>query len=313
MGNIMANVRQAAFFGRRQTGNRTRQSTKSGRIEDNRAVISRIAGASLRAVLVVLLIATPSMLLPGTHSDTTQIVALVALVAAFFTFAEYYSTYPSLVEFRDAPPFNRVRFIALFVSVFSLSQIAHGKADPTTLSLFIEAVGNRLSETIDFPYSPVRLMVLMLPEDADISLINSLRTAAGVSYLVSILSLATFVLILRVHGWPSRTGGFNVWTNLPTFDPTAGGDVVERLQRDSQINLILGFLLPFIIPAVVKLTSDVFDPISLSDSHTLIWTVTAWAFLPASLLMRGIALGRVAQMIADKRQRGLSDQALQLA
>jgi hypothetical protein len=24
----------------------------------------------------------------------------------------------------------------------------------------------------------------------------------------------------------NQRGGFNVWTNLPTFDPTAGGDVV---------------------------------------------------------------------------------------
>ena len=27
-------------------------------------------------------------------------------------------------------------------------------------------------------------------------------------------------------------GSFNVWINLPTFDPTTGGDVVERLERD---------------------------------------------------------------------------------
>jgi hypothetical protein len=89
---------------------------------------------------------------------------------------------------------------------------------------------------------------------------------------------------------------------MPTFDPTAGGDVVQRLSRDSQINLILGFLLPFLIPAAVKLASDVFDPISLSDPHTLIWTVTAWAFLPASLVMRGLALARVAQMIDAQRK-----------
>ena len=313
MRNIVAKMRQPVSYKRGQTGNRARQSTAFGRIEENKAVVSRIAGAVLRAVLMVVLISTPSMLLPGTHSDTTQIVALVAIAAAVFTFVEYNSAYPSLVEFRDAPPFNRIRFIALFICVISLSLIARGGADASTLSRFIEAVGQNLSETIDFPYSPVRLMVLMLPQDADIELISSVRTAAGVSYLVSVVSLAVFVVLMRVNHWPSSKSGFNVWVNMPTFDPTAGGDVVERLQRDSQINLILGFLLPFIIPAAVKLASDVIDPISLSEPHTLIWTVTAWAFLPASLIMRGIAMGRVAQLIEDKRRRTVSDQSLQLA
>ncbi|WP_254696843.1 hypothetical protein [Octadecabacter sp. SW4] len=257
----------------------------------------------MRAILVVLLIATPSVLLVNTSIDTTQIVVLVGLLAAAFTIVEYNSAYPSLVEFRDAPPFNRVRFFALYATVFALTVIARGEANPTTITLFFEAIGSRIGELIDFPYSPVRLVVLMMPEDADAALIDSVRTAAGLSYLVSILSLAIFVLILRGTGWPRQLGGFNVWTNLPTFDPTAGGDVVDRLNRDGQINLILGFLLPFIIPAFVKLASDMFNPISLANDHTLIWTMTAWAFLPASLLMRGIAMMRVAQMIADQRAR----------
>lgn len=46
-----------------------------------------------------------------------------------------------------------------------------------------------------------------------------------------------------------------------------------------------------------------FEPVSLESPQTLIWTMTAWAFLPASLLMRGIAMGRIAGMIAEKRRR----------
>ena len=303
LGTNMANMRHPATNARVHTGKRERQSIAPDRIEGSRAVISRLAGAILRAILVVLLIATPSVLLVNTSIDTTQIVVLVGLLAAAFTIVEYNSAYPSLVEFRDAPPFNRVRFFALYATVFALSVIARGEANPTTITLFFEAIGSRIGELIDFPYSPVRLVVLMMPEDADAALIDSVRTAAGLSYLVSILSLAIFVLILRGTGWPRQLGGFNVWTNLPTFDPTAGGDVVDRLNRDGQINLILGFLLPFIIPAFVKLASDMFNPISLANDHTLIWTMTAWAFLPASLLMRGIAMMRVAQMIADQRAR----------
>lgn len=149
----------------------------------------------------------------------------------------------------------------------------------------------------------MRLVVLMMPDASAGQLVDQVRTAAGISYLVSMVSLAVFVLMLRLRGWPMARKGFNVWVNLPTFDPTAGGDVVERLHRDAQFNLILGFLLPFIIPAFIKLAADLFDPISLANPHTLIWTMTAWAFLPASLLMRGIALTRVAQMIRMQRER----------
>lgn len=266
-------------------------------------MISRLTGAVLRAVMVMLMIATPSMMLAGTTLDTIQIVALVCIVSGVFTFVEYISVSPSLIEFRDAPPFNCVRFFGLGATVLALTIIASGSTNPTTVTLLFDQIGVALSEAMDFPYSPVRLAVLMLPPEADLALASDVRTAAGLSYLVSLLSLACFILALRLKNWPNQRGGFNVWTNLPTFDATAGGDVVDRLERDGQLNLILGFLLPFLIPAIVKLASDVFNPIQLQDAHTLIWTMTAWAFIPASLIMRGIAMLRVGQMIALQREQ----------
>jgi len=265
-------------------------------------VISQLTGALVRAVLVMVLIATPSLLLPAVSSDTTQIVALVALFAAALTFFEYASTYPGLVEFRDAPPFNRMRFLSLFATVLLLSTIVRGQSEPTTLTSFIEVLGTKLGAVIDVPYSPVRLVVLMLPEDMSLQHLILVRTAAGISYMISLLTLVVFVIAMRMIGWPSRMGSFNVWINLPTFDPTTGGDVVERLQRDALFNIALGFLLPFLIPAAVKLASLAFEPVTLESPQTLIWTMTAWAFLPASLFMRGIAMGRIAGMIAEKRR-----------
>lgn len=266
-------------------------------------MISQLTGALVRAALIMVLIATPSLMLPRVTADTTQIVALVALFAAALTFFEYASTYPGLVEFRDAPPFNRMRFLALFVTVLLLSSIERGQTDPTTLTAFISVLGDRLGEVIDVPYSPVRLVVLMLPEDMSLKHLVLVRTAAGISYMISLLTLIVFIATMRAIGWPSRIGTFNVWINLPTFDPTTGGDVVDRLQRDARFNIALGFLLPFLIPAAVKVASLAFEPVTLESPQTLIWTMTAWAFLPASLFMRGIAMGRIAGMIAEKRRR----------
>ena len=266
-------------------------------------MLARTISAALRAILVGMVVALPALMATGMPADKMQIVALVSLIAAVFTFVEYNSRSPSLVEFREAPPFNRIRFIALAVTVFLLTVISGVNGQPTTLMILIDAVGQRLGQAIDFPYSPVRLIVLMLPEGTDPRFVAEVRTAAGIAYTTSIIALGAFVLHLRMSPWPARGSAFNLWTNLPTFEPTARGDVVNRLQRDASINLVLGFLLPFLIPAVVKLASDIFNPIHLNDPLTLIWTMTTWAFLPASLLMRGIALGRVAQMIEEQRRR----------
>ncbi|TMV58220.1 hypothetical protein FGG78_36570, partial [Thioclava sp. BHET1] len=113
---------------------------------------------------------------------------------------------------------------------------------------------------------------------------------------------------------PAANGTFNVWVNLPTFDPSSGGDVVSRLERDARVNLILGFLLPFLVPVVIKAGSSAFEPITLSSAQTLIWTIAAWGFLPTSLFMRGIAMGRVADMIREKRRqnRAAGDASYQL-
>lgn len=265
-------------------------------------MVSQITGALVRAVLVMILIAIPSLMVPGVSSDTTQIVALVAIFAAGLTFFEYASTYPGLVEFRDAPPFNRLRYLSLLVTVVLLSTIVRDQTQPTTLASFIGALGNKLGESIDVPYSPVRLVVLMLPKDMSVEHIILVRTAAGIAYMISLLTLVVFVLAMRLIGWPNRMGTFNVWINLPTFDPTTGGDVVERLTRDSRFNIALGFLLPFMIPVVVKMAALSLSPVTLESPHTLIWTMSAWAFLPASLFMRGIAMGRIANMIAEKRK-----------
>ncbi|MGL4311292.1 MAG: hypothetical protein ACRCSU_12475 [Paracoccaceae bacterium] len=269
-------------------------------------MISQLTGAALRAFFVVILIATPSLLLPGTSSDATQIVALVSLFAAFLTFFEYASTYPGLVEFRDAPPFNRVRFISLFLTVFLLTIICRGRTDPTTFTEFFEAIGTVIGNAIDFPYSPVRLVTLMMPESISDAHRSLVRTSAGISYLISLVTLAIFLIVLRLFNWPNRSGAFNVWVNLPTFDPTAGGDVVERLDRDARINIALGFLLPFLVPAVIKAAATAFEPVTLESPQTLIWTMAAWAFLPASLFMRGIAMGRIADMIREKRRRHIA-------
>jgi hypothetical protein len=278
------------------------QARMSAMATGGRESISRMVSAAVRAVLVMFLIATPSVLLPGIGPDGKQMVALVALFAGVLTFIEYSATYPGLIEFRDAPPFNRVRFAMLFFTVFLLTIIEKSETDPNSLSILAKAVGVLIGLAMDFPYSPVRLATLMMSDGASNAQVLAVRTAAGMAYLISLLGLSVFVVLLKIYEWPTRWGAFNVWVNMPTFDPTTGGDVVARLDRDARVNIALGFVLPFVFPAIVKMGSEGFEPLTLTSPQTLIWIMTAWAFLPASLFMRGIAMGKIADMIREKRR-----------
>ncbi|MEL7115483.1 MAG: hypothetical protein AAGP08_07800 [Pseudomonadota bacterium] len=265
-------------------------------------MITRLVGALLRAILVVMLIATPALLLPGLSTDVTQIVALVSIFAAALTIFEYASVYPGLVEFRNAPPFNRLRFFALFTTVFLAALVVRGETDPTSFNQMVTQFGKGIGQAIDFPYSPVRQIVLLLPDHVGYDHVERVRTTAGISYFVSMLALALFYFFVRVRNWPMNNGPFNVWINMPTFDPTSGGDVVQRLERDARFNIIVGFTLPFFIPALLKASESVFGQVTLDNPQSMIWIVAAWAFLPASLLMRGLAMGRIAELVERKRQ-----------
>ncbi|WP_424832070.1 hypothetical protein [Ruegeria sp.] len=265
-------------------------------------MIARTTGAAIRGLLVALMVLTPALYLPTSTSNGTEIVVFLAILAFILTFSEYNSAFPSFIEFRDAPPVNRLRFVGLTSMITFLTLICKNVYAPTELTHAFYTIGLMVANVADFPYSPVRLVVLMLPANASAPLIELVRISAGIAYVAALVTIASFAYAVKWRGWPTGNGAFNVWTNLPLFDPTKGGDVVTRLQRDGRLNIMIGVLLPFLIPALIKLISEFGSPITLSNPQTLIWTLSAWAFLPASMIMRGMATIRVANLIVEKRR-----------
>lgn len=262
-----------------------------------------MTSALVRGLLVAFLVLAPALLLPGMSADTTQVVLLVALLAGVLTFVEYVSAYPSLLEFRNAPPFNRMRFIFTLVTVISVTMIARSTVAMGGESRAFLALGRIAAQVLDFPFSPVRLLTLVLPLDAPAPLVAALRMSASLAYALSLLMVLVFFVQVRLRGWPARNGAFNVWINLPLFDPTGGGDVVMRLRYDARVNFSLGFLVPFLLPAFGKAATDLLSVSALENPQTFIWTVTLWAMFPAMLITRGLAMVRIADMIETKRRR----------
>ena len=78
-------------------------------------VLSQLFGAVLRAVLVFFVISTPSLVLGDTSRGDVEGVMLFGLIAALFVVFEYSARHPAIIEFRDAPPYYRLRILALFI------------------------------------------------------------------------------------------------------------------------------------------------------------------------------------------------------
>ncbi|WP_238987403.1 hypothetical protein [Roseovarius dicentrarchi] len=266
-------------------------------------MIAQLCSALARAIIVAVLVTLPSLMLTSGAQDSSQIVILIGFVAGLLIFVEYTAHSPSILEFRFAAPYNRIKFSCIALSVLSLSLIARAGTDPSSLSVLLADIGRAARAALDFPYSPVRSVILLVPPHTPPGLAEFVGIAAAVCYSISLIMLALFVLIVRFLGWPVRRGAFNVWMNLPLFDPTGGADVVQKLNKEAVINVSLGIVLPFLAPALVSVLAGVLESGRMLDPKTLIWIICAWAFIPASLVMRGIAMHRVAELITAKRRR----------
>ena len=80
-------------------------------------MLSQLFGAVLRAILVFFVIATPSLVLGDTSRGDVEGVMLFGLIAALFVVFEYSARHPAIIEFRDAPPYHRLRILALTITL----------------------------------------------------------------------------------------------------------------------------------------------------------------------------------------------------
>lgn len=260
-------------------------------------------GALKRALMVLIAALLPTLLIPQSAPETGQIVLLAGLFAAAVVFSEYASPYPALVEFRFAAPFNRTRFALLAVTAVLLALIQRGQVIDGPLPDAVLGVAATLGAALDFPLSPVRLLMGALPASIGVDEAMMVRNGAALALVVALLTLAGFATAMRLNLWPMGQGPFNVWINLPTFDPTAGNDVVERLLRHGRVNVMLGFLTPALLPGVVMVSGLMAQPIDFTAPINYVWGIALWAFLPTAMIMRGLAMGRVARMIRANRRR----------
>ncbi len=265
--------------------------------------MSHVAHILVRGVCAALLILLPALLLPEISLEAAQAVTLLALLAAIVVGTEYAAAYPGLIEFRDAKPYNRARFVILLSIVLLVTLLQREVLLNPQSTNWLVLVSSMIGSTLDFPFSPVRLMVMSLPQGLPLEHLALVTAAASLAYIVAILGLATLIILIIIGYWPQRHQSFNVWINLPNFDPTKGVDVVQRLERDGHVNILLGIILPFSLPVLLHLSTLLVQPMTLQSPLAFVWGITLWAFIPVNLILRGVAMHRVAQLVRAQRRR----------
>jgi hypothetical protein len=264
-------------------------------------MLSRLPGALARALLVILVVAAPALLLPDVSQSALEISLIIGLIAGAFTVFEYGASHPGLIDFRFAPPYNRIRYFTFASLIFLLIFFCRAMDNKDTFSPDMIRLADRAVALLNVPLSPVNIAADMLGGEGDAAFHLLIERAAALSYTVAFASLAFFAVVLWLFKWPVSRQNFNLWVNLPTFEPSSGRDVERRLRRDGVINILLGIGLPYLIPALVSKSGGWFDPSVLANYQPLLWGCVIWAFLPASLMIRGAALLKVAYLVKKSR------------
>ena len=259
----------------------------------------RLLGAIFRALWVVVVAAIPSLLLPSASQGAVEFALIIGAIIGMFTFFEYGSSTPGFVDFRYAPPYNRFRAFTIAMQVVTITLVCRavelGLSDSTLVDWAQQA-----AQLFDFQYSPVSMAIDNILSDSRFSdttailLVYSITT----SFVVGVGMTLAFSLILWVFGWPRDRENFNLWENLPTFQPSDGGSITKRLRRDAYFNVLLGVALIYALPFIPTygfewLTVDIFE-----NNQVMVWAATLWVFIATSLIARASAMLKIARILS---------------
>lgn len=259
--------------------------------------LTRLVTGLSRAFLVLVFIAFPAFLLPESTRTGQEVSLIIGALLALFTMFEYASSHPGLIDFRFAPPYNRFRFLTFAVLVVALVFLCRADAGTDSFSADYLAMTDRLVAIFSVPLSPVVLAESLVGTGQN----PLVERAAALSFAIALGSTVFFTLYVWVFRWPAERDGFNLWVNLPTFDPSVGQDIAWRLRRSGLLNIIVAMALPYTTLSIASRGGGWFDPEALSNYQSLVWGFLFWAFMPVVLINRGSSMLKIAWLIDRAR------------
>ncbi len=263
-------------------------------------MLTRLAGASVRAALVAVTVAIPAVMLPDVSPNSAELSILLAAIAAAFVIFEYGFASPSLIEFRFAAPYNRLRFGILAVLVVLLVFAFRGPVDTTAGVLAVSTFAQASFEFWNFSYSPLQAFMALSATTGPQNQIL-LGNASALALSVTTLGVLLPGAVVWTFGWPLGRDNFNIWINMPTFD-VGGSNAAANLRRTAIMSAAFGFAFPFLAPYVALSFLGPLGAISANNSQFLVWTIAIWCFVPAASMLRAIALFKIASLIGNDQE-----------
>lgn len=261
-------------------------------------MLNRLIGAVFRAMVVILIIALPSFILPDSTRNARELSMIAAGVVAAFTIFEYAAKSPGFVDFRFAPPYNRMRvaIIAteLLIIAFYYRDLPLGGA--------LVNFGDQVSALADMTGSPVRMTLDKFANTLTPGQLSRLGTAMSLAMVIALGLSLLFAVLLWVSRWPVDRAGFNLWVNMPNFEPSEVGRTERRLYRDGLLNILFAPLVLFSAPFVLPLAASTLGSSLLREPQSVVWLAALWGFVPASLIIRGAAILKISWILRQAKK-----------
>ena len=262
-------------------------------------MILRLTGAAVRAIIVAILVMLPAFLLTGITQSGLEFTRIVATIAAVFVIYEYGFATPSVIEFRYAAPYNRIRFMLLLALVLTPAYLISIVLDGQVLNSKLATIGHEIFALMDFTYSPVTIVAKTL-SGGDTALRDAVGLAIAFNVMISLACVmafcaAVFTNILRFGG-----EDFNMWLNMPTYKSYDVSSLQERLINSAFASMLIACLIPLFGPTAVDVSVVWFSTDGVLAPIAIAWVIAVWTYLPAIYLMRAAALTKVAMTRGDK-------------
>lgn len=261
-------------------------------------MLTRLAGASVRAALVAAMIVLPAIVLPEISPNAADLAILSAAIAAAFVVFEYGFTTPSLIEFRFAAPYNRIRFALLALLLTAIAFAFRGTVEQTATTIAVSSFAVTSANIWEFSGSPL-VFFNALTQELETEGRILLSNAAALALSITLLALILFSTVIWMFHWPLKAKNFNLWVNMPNFDSNIDDETQQTLRQSALVSMVIGLSLPFLIPQAALVFMGPLQPITATNSLLLLWMIAIWCFVPAASILRSVALYKVANLVGQ--------------
>jgi hypothetical protein len=234
----------------------------------------------------------PAFLLSETSQSALEFTRILATIGAVFVIYEYGFPTPSVIEFRFAAPYNRIRFMLMLALTLAPAYLISVVLDGHALNGFLAVIAANSFAAMDFAYSPVTIVANTLSGN-DMAMRAVVGQAIALNIVISLSCVLAFCGAVFSNLWRFGGSDFNMWLNMPTYKSYDMTSLQKRLVNSAFASLLVAFLIPIFGPtiadiAIVWISNDgVLAPIAIT------WVIAIWTYLPAIYVMRAVALAKV--------------------